>query len=599
VNGIPDQVRRPFRVRGVLFDFDDTLTLPGALDFEFIRNEVGCPLHKPILEFIAELPTEGERRRAGERLGELELEAAGRAQPNPAAADVVAWLRARGLPIGILTRNGRSAILRGLQNFPGLSPADFKVIVSRDDDVRPKPDPDGLLLAAHGMGVPAEELLIVGDFVFDIFAGRAAGAITVLLQAADPLESGYADLGHMDGLLRAGRFVAGTRHPDGGLDPDPDVVISDLGQLPGVVRLGLPLPSGKFPSDLLEQFLESLPAPPPGVLLGPHLGRDVAALDLAAADLGRRASQSPLLAVGSDPVTFTTDGLGRWAVLVNANDIATCGAVPRWFFATILFPAHSTPSEVMAALHGLRRECATQDIVLCGGHTEITDAVNRPVVSGTMLGTATADTLVDVRSMKPGDALLLTKRVAVEGTALLAVEMDAELMLRGMESSELASCRALRERLSVVEEASLAGGFAGVRGMHDVTEGGLATAVLELAEAGGHAIEVDVDDIPVYPETRRLCDLLGADPLGLIGSGSLLIVCGVQHSADLTAMLAAAGIEATRIGRVLAPLAGRASAMPGLAVQARRGGALVAWPVFEVDEVARLLSGDGRVRPTR
>ena len=597
MDSITDQLRRPFRVRGVLFDFDDTLTLPGALDFEYIRNQVGCPPHKPILEFIAELPSEDERQRAGERLIELEMEAAGRAQPNPAAADVIAWLRARGLPIGILTRNGRAAIVRALQNFAGLSPADFHVIVSRDDDAQPKPQPGGVLLAARRMGVPAEELMVVGDFVFDIFAGRAAGAFTVLLQPTDSLQAGYADAGRTEGPLRTDRFVAGTRRPDGALDPAPDVVISDLGQLPGIARLGLPLPAGKFPSDLLGRFLESLPAPPPGVLLGPHLGRDVAALDLSAADPGHHSSHLPLLAVGSDPVTFTTDDLGRWAVLVNANDVATCGAVPRWFFATILFPAQATPSEVMAALHGLRRECAAQDVVLCGGHTEITDAVTRPIVSGTMLGIATADTLVDVRSMQPGDALLLTKRVAVEGTALLAVEMGPELALRGMEPDQLANCRALRERLSVVTEAVLAASFAGVHGMHDVTEGGLATAVLELAQAGGHAIEVDVDNVPVYPETRRLCGLLDADPLGLIGSGSLLIVCDAAQSGHLAVALAAAGVENTRIGHVLGPLAGPASAAPGLAVQARRGDALAAWPVFEVDEVARLLSGGGRLPP--
>jgi hydrogenase expression/formation protein HypE len=387
--------------------------------------------------------------------------------------------------------------------------------------------------------------------------------------------------------------VAGTRHADGGLDPEPDVVISDLAQLPEVVRLGLPLPAGKFPSDLLEHFLASLPAPPPGVLLGPHLGRDVAALDLAAAVRGPHGSQTPLLAVGSDPVTFTTDALGRWAVLVNANDIATCGAVPRWFFATTLFPPGATPSEVMTALHGLQRECADQHIVLCGGHTEITDAVTRPIVSGTMLGTAPAGGLIDVRSMRPGDALLLTKRVAVEGTALLAAEMGAELALRGIQPDELAACLALRDRLSVVAEASLAAGFTGVRGMHDVTEGGLATAVLELAESGGHALEVDVDAVPLYQETRRLCDLLGVDPLGLIGSGSLLIACAEQQSDKLLAAIAEAGIEVTRIGRVLGPLAGRVSAAPGLAVQARRDGAPVAWPVFEVDEVARVLSGGG------
>ena len=589
MNGIPDHIRRPYRVQGVLFDFDDTLTLPGALDFEYIRSEVGCPPQKAILEYIAELSTEAARRRAGRRLVELELEAAGRAQPNPAAAPVIAWLHERGLPVGILTRNGRAAIVRALQNFPGLSPDDFAVIVSRDDDALPKPSPDGVLLAARRMAVPPEELLVVGDFVFDIFAGRAAGAVTVLLQTADPLSAGYAAAGLHEETLRRGRFVAGTLGADGSLDPEPDVVIADLGHLPTVVRLGLPLPAGKFPIDLLEHFLASLPAVSPGVIVGPHLGRDVAALDLVAA--GPEGSRAPLLAVSSDPVTFTTDALGRWAVLVNANDIATCGAVPRWFFATVLFPRGATPSEVLTAMEGLRRECVAQRIVLCGGHTEITDAVTRPIVSGTMLGTAPAGRLIDLRSIRPGDALLLTKRIAVEGTALLAAEMGTELTRRGLHPEELAACLALREQLSVVAEASLAASFGGVTGMHDVTEGGLATAVLELAEASCHVIEVDIDAIPVYEETRRLCELLGVDPLGLIASGSLLIACAEPQSDDLLASLAAAGIPAARIGSFLGPLAGRASTAPGEAVRARRHGASFAWPVFEVDEVARILSG--------
>jgi hydrogenase expression/formation protein HypE len=588
MNGIPDDIRRPYRVQGVLFDFDDTLTLPGALDFEYIRTEVGCPPHKAILEFIAELPSAAARREASARLVELELEAAGRAQPNPAASQVVSWLRERGQPAGILTRNGRAAVERALQNFPGLSPLDFAVIVSRDDDVPPKPSADGVLLAARRMGVPPHELLVVGDFVFDILAGRAAGAVTVLLQTADPLSAGYAEAALLEETRRTGRFVAGNLGADGSLDPEPDVVIADLGHLPAVVRLGLPLPAGKFPIDLLEHFLDSLPAPPPGVITGPHLGRDVAALDLAAADPD--ASSTPLLAVSSDPVTFTTDALGRWAVLVNANDIATCGAVPRWFFATVLFPTGATPSEVMTAMDGLRCECAAQDIVLCGGHTEITDAVTRPVVSGTMLGTAPAGSLIDLRSMRPGDALLLTKRIAVEGTALLAAELGPELTRRGMRPDELAACLALRDRLSVVEEATLAAGFSGVSGMHDVTEGGLATAVLEMAEAAGHVVAVDVDAIPVYEETRRLCRLLSVDHLGLIGSGSLLIACAEPQSDELLAALAAAGIEAARIGVVLGQLAGRATAAPAEAVRATRNGAPVAWPVFEVDEVARILS---------
>ena len=310
MNDILDQIRRPFRVRGVLFDFDDTLTLPGALDFAFIRTEVGCPPHKAILEYIAELPTEEERRRAGERLAELEMEAAGRSRPNPAAADVVAWLRARDLPVGIVTRNGRSAILRALQNFSGLSLADFQVIVSRDDDARPKPEPGGVLLAALRMGVRAEDLMVVGDYVFDIFAGRAAGAFTVLLQAADPLQAGLCRRWTMDGPRAARRPFRG-RHPP---SRRPRSIRTRTSSSPSstscrtVVRLGFRCRPASSPPTFSSGSCP-LPAPAPALLLGPHLGRDIAALYLTAGV--STAHGSPLLAVGSDPVTFTTDALGQ------------------------------------------------------------------------------------------------------------------------------------------------------------------------------------------------------------------------------------------------------------------------------------------------
>jgi HAD superfamily hydrolase (TIGR01509 family) len=581
-----DQVRRPFRVSAVLFDFDDTLTLPGALDFEHLRTELGCPPQKAILEYIADLPSEAERRRATARLSELEMEAAGRAQPNPAAGRVISWLRAHGLGVGIITRNGRAAVARALQSFPGLAPTDFAVIVSRDEEARPKPDPEGVLLAARSMGVPADQLMVVGDFVFDILAGRDAGAITVLLQHRDALGAGYAAPVPRDHSATATRFAAGRLQEDGGLDPQPDAVIADLADLPNVVRLGLPLPAGKFPNDLLDRFLDTLPPPPEGVIVGPRVGRDVAALDLRAAC---SSEATRVLAVGSDPVTFTADALGRWAVLVNANDVVTCGAVPRWFFATLLFPLGTTPSEVLAALRSVADACDDHGIALCGGHTEITEAVAHPIVSGTMLGTTTDRGIVHLGTMCTGDAVLLTKRIAAEGTALLAFELADVLRNKGMSEDELAACRRLRKRLSVVDEALAAVRAGGVTGMHDVTEGGLATAVLELAEAGAHVIDVEMDAVPLYPQTERLCQILGIDPFGLIGSGSLLITCNPAREQALITTLAGVGTEATRIGTVGERLAWEAGAAPGRAVRARRGDCVVPWPTFDVDEVARAL----------
>ena len=591
----------PFRVSAVLFDFDDTLTEPGSIDFLAIRRALGCPTDRSILEYIQELDDPAERERALTTLGRMEQEAAAGSRPNAAAEQVVRWLKSRALPVGILTRNGRDAICRALQNFPTLGAGDFQAVVTREDPAQPKPDPGGVLLAAERMGVPAGELLVVGNYVFDIEAGRRAGAVTVLLQHSDALDAGYAEGARANSRAgAAGGFAPGRRHPDGVLEPAPDFIITDLADLPRLVRSGLPLPAGKYPCELLEEYLDGLPNDDPSVVVGPHVGRDVC---------GVAVRPSTLLALGADPITFTTDALGHYAVVVNANDIAASGATPRWFLATVLMPQGSTPSHVQAVLHDLRDACRRRGVSLCGGHTEITDAVTRPVVSGMMIGTAGDRGLLDKRGMRSGDALLLTKRVAVEGTALLAGELGAELSEKGLTAAELLTCRNLLQQLSVVDEARIAADFDGVSAMHDVTEGGLATAIAELAAAGRHSLSVDLDAIPYYPPTRRLCEVLGLDPLGLMGSGSLLICCRSDQAAALRGALAAARVEAEVIGRVLgvdeaaaAPAletgaldttasTGRRAAQAAAAVIALRGGRRVPWPVFKVDEVARALSG--------
>ncbi len=116
--------------------------------------------------------------------------------------------------------------------------------------------------------------------------------------------------------------------------------------------------------------------------------------------------------------------------------------------------------------------------------------------------------------------------------------------------------------------------------MHDVTEGGLATALLELSAAGQRKIRVRMDAIPIFPETGRMCGLLEIDPLGLIGSGNLLIACRPGESDALMAAIRDKGVEVTRIGEVLEE--------SGPGVEAFRGGEPAEWPRFEVDEITSL-----------
>ena len=205
----------------------------------------------------------------------------------------------------------------------------------------------------------------------------------------------------------------------------------------------------------------------------------------------------------------------------------------------------------------------------------------RPVVSLATLGTVRRAELKDKRWARTGDRVLLTKALAMEGAALLADELGERLRALGMSGAELDACRALQERVSIRPEARLARDVPGVRAMHDVTEGGLATALRELAAATGHGVLVHRDRVPVSPETRRVCGLLGADPLGLIASGSLLICCDPAEAAGLAATLAAAGIPASDIGELT---------QEGAGVVALEQGRPAPWPAFDADEAARLLA---------
>lgn len=551
---------RPFRVSAVLFDFDGTLTHPSALDLPGFARSIGCPAGHPVLEWIQSRTDADERTRCARLLEEFELKAAALSKPNPGAEEAIASMQSLGVTLGVLTRNGRAAIDRALANFPRLSAADFRLIITRDTPLPPKPAPDGILHAADLLGVSPSEIMLVGDYVLDLRAAHEAGAIGVLL-----LNEAAGD-GDLPSWIN-----------------EADHTIGSLVELPDLVVEGLPLPAGKLPPALLSQFFDSLPADDPSVVVGPGVGQDVACVEFEDRRAMEASPESPspdLLALKTDPITFTATDAATYAVRVNANDLITCGANPRWFLATVLLPLGTTPSQARTLLHDLARAATDAGLALCGGHSEITDAVSRPVFVGFAAGTLHRADLRDKRRLQAGDRLIITKRVAVEGTALLAVEAASFLRTRGVTDAELASCRALLDKLSVVPEGRVALRFRSVHAMHDVTEGGLATAVAELSTASGHGILVELDRIPLFPETQQVCALLKINPLGLIGSGSLVMGCGRSETRQLLAALNSAGIEATVVGEVL-------DAPPG--VNATRNGHPAEWPVFAVDELARFL----------
>lgn len=532
---------KPFRVKAVLFDFDGTLSRPGSLDFDRIKRELGCPLDRPVLEFIHELPDAAERNRAMDSLNAFEQAGAEDSEPNLGAEATVRAIRSLNLGMGLITRNRLSSVERALENFEHLSPSDFDVMITRDHPPAPKPSPEGIRFAADRLGVDVSELVLVGDFVFDVLAGERAGAVTVFLSNRQ-----------------------GQNHPRA------DFIIGTLADLVDILHMGLPLPPGKLPNDLLVQFLEEFAVGDPSVRIGPGMGEDTAVVEAGGAEL---------LVMTSDPITFATHAAGVYAVAVNANDMATSGASPRWMITTLLFPVGTAPSEIRHLMEELYAACRRWDIALCGGHTEITDAVSRPVAVGTLVGTVSRQGLVDKRRTRPGDALLMTKSAGLEGTAVLAREFGDRLRENGVHEEVLDRASAVLSQITVLEEARVCTSFAATSAMHDVTEGGVATALAELSEAGGHALRVDLDAVPVSEDTLCITRALGIDPLGLIGSGSLLICCRPAEAPALLEAIRSRDIPVRRIGEVI-------DLEPG--VEAHRSGVPATLPSFDVDEITRL-----------
>lgn len=336
------------------------------------------------------------------------------------------------------------------------------------------------------------------------------------------------------------------------------------------------LPVGKVPADLLAEFLGRVSLDD-SVFLGPGIGRDAAVVRIG----------EQLVALKSDPITFATDAIGWYALNVNANDIACLGAIPRWFLATVLLPETATAELARQVLDDIARAASHLGITLVGGHTEITAQLDRPIVSGAMVGIFDRDHVLRPELARPGDAILLVRGIAIEGTALLAREC-ARTLEPMLGSELLARCQTFLTDpgISVLGPARLLYETLGpaLRYLHDPTEGGLATGLHELATACGTGLRVQQRAITVYPETEAVCRALGLDPLGLIASGALLAIVAPDAVERALAILAAAGISATQLGWL--------ETDPDCRVLVTEQGERPL-PTFAVDEVARLFAEGG------
>jgi len=330
---------------------------------------------------------------------------------------------------------------------------------------------------------------------------------------------------------------------------------------------------GKFPPSLLEKLLKKQGITDPRVLLGPGLGEDAAVLDLG----------DTLLVAKSDPITFATDRIGWYAVQVNANDIACTGGTPRWFLATLLVPEHFTEDQAEELFTQVLDACNSIDVTLIGGHSEVTYGIDRPIVSGTMLGEVTRERLVRTGGAQEGDSIIVTKGLAIEGTALLALERAEDLRKAGLSDDTITLSAGLLNSLgiSVLIDAQVACTNAQIHSMHDVTEGGLITGLREVAAASGLGLAIEEGSVPLLGPTEEVCNALDLDPMGLLASGALLITLPSSDVPSLLVALEQKGIDGWEIGMMMAP-------EEGLVYMSRKGE--VELPQFSRDELARYFS---------
>ena len=298
--------------------------------------------------------------------------------------------------------------------------------------------------------------------------------------------------------------------------------------------------TGKIPESVLKRsVLRQLHNRRDEVLLGAGGGEDCAALTLEADEV---------FVMSTDPITGTGKEMGSLAVITTANDLASSGAEPVGVMLTILLPEESEEALLKEIMRDAEATCEKFHMQILGGHTEVSAAVNRPVISVSGVGKVKKDAMIKTGGARPGMDIVVSKWIGIEGTVILAKERERELLGR-YATTFIDRSKDLDAYISVLSEAAVAA-RSGVSAMHDITEGGIFGALWEMAEASGVGLEIDLKKIPVRQETIEICEFFGLNPYELISGGSMLMAA--EDGNQLVHELKKAGIPAAVIGKAMA-----------------------------------------------
>jgi len=303
------------------------------------------------------------------------------------------------------------------------------------------------------------------------------------------------------------------------------------------------LPLGKLPPELLSEIIHKSPVLDERILVGPKIGMDCAIID----------NGDTYLVLKNDPITFTPENIGWYTVQINVNDIVTTGATPKWMLATIFLPENLTTIDMVKSISSqLFTACQEKNISFVGGHTEITYGINRPIISATLIGEVRKESLITPDGVQIGDDILLTKGIAIEATAILANDFES-LLKNSLRSEEIITAKnyIFDPGISIYKDAIVAIKSGGIHAMHDPTEGGLSSALWEMAIVSNKFLLVYEDTVKCSDLSRKICAQFGLNPINSISSGALLMTVDPNFSQEIIHELKNDGIECSIIGTII------------------------------------------------
>ena len=297
---------------------------------------------------------------------------------------------------------------------------------------------------------------------------------------------------------------------------------------------------GKLDNKLLsEAVINKIKCKRPEVLVHAGVGEDCATIDFGQYEC----------VMSTDPITASVRDIGRLCIHISANDIASNGIEPIGILLAVMLPEGTTEADITHIMEQAAEAAAECNIEIIGGHTEITKAVNRPVIVSTAIGRGIAKQSASATKIKPGDAIIMTKTAGIEGTGIIARDYENELA-GILNREEMEHAKSLLSAVSVVKEGIIAGGI-GTHGMHDITEGGVLGAIWEMCSIAGAGAHIDAQKIPKDPVSEKICAHFGIDILRLISSGCMLIIAAPDKKDEIIRELCTQGVPATEIGKIL------------------------------------------------